>query len=210
MSCPQADIVSVLDLLEGLSRVRYCRRCFGVSQRSQCSAVPHQTVALWAHCRHPLWRTCWQLPVSAEAGNHRPRHKCQLPLVSARQDLGRLNNRHLLLEDRKRCKQHLIDNRCSLLNSLPPNRAPPSVPARIMETRPEKQKAPEVGPHPEALGRATKGPILHPRILEAPTGCPQRQSDGPDGQLCGLRVEARSHPFHRLLLGGPDRFIGMG
>ena len=43
-----------------------------------------------------------------------------------------------------------------------------------------------------------------------PTGRPQQQSDGPDGQLCGLRVEARSHPFHRLLLGGPDRFIGMG
>ena len=52
MSCPQADIVSVLDRLEGLTRVRYCRRCFEVSQRCQCSAVPHQapglTAALWA------------------------------------------------------------------------------------------------------------------------------------------------------------------
>ena len=51
MSCPQADIVGVLDRLEGLTRVRYCRRCFGVSQRCQCSAVPHQapgpTVPLW-------------------------------------------------------------------------------------------------------------------------------------------------------------------
>ena len=51
VNCPQADIVSVLDWLEGLTRVRYCRRCFGVSQRCQCSAVPHQapgpTTALW-------------------------------------------------------------------------------------------------------------------------------------------------------------------
>ena len=52
VSCPQADIVSVLDWLEGLTRVRYCQRCFGVGQRCQCSAVPHQapglTAALWA------------------------------------------------------------------------------------------------------------------------------------------------------------------
>ena len=51
VSCPQADIVSVLDRLEGLTRVRYCRRCFGVGQRCQCSAVPRQapgpTAALW-------------------------------------------------------------------------------------------------------------------------------------------------------------------
>ena len=51
VSCPQVDIVSVLDRLEGLTRVRYCRRCFGVGQRCQCSAVPHQapglTAALW-------------------------------------------------------------------------------------------------------------------------------------------------------------------
>ena len=52
VSCPQADIVSVLDRLEGLTRVRYCRHCFGVGQRCQCSAVPRQapgpTAALWA------------------------------------------------------------------------------------------------------------------------------------------------------------------
>ena len=52
MNCPQADIVSVLDRLEGLTRVLYCRRCFGVGQRCQCSAVPRQapglTTALWA------------------------------------------------------------------------------------------------------------------------------------------------------------------
>ena len=51
-NCPQSDIVHVLDWLEGLTQVRYCRHCFGVGQRCQCSAVPHQapgpTMALWA------------------------------------------------------------------------------------------------------------------------------------------------------------------
>ena len=53
-------------------------------------------------------------------------------------------------------------------------------------------------------------PILHQRIPEAPMMHPQRQSDGPDGQLCGLRVEVRSHPLHQLLLGGPDKFLVPG
>ena len=52
VSCPLSDIVGVLDRLEGLTWVRYCRHCFGVSQRCQCSAIPHQapgpTSALWA------------------------------------------------------------------------------------------------------------------------------------------------------------------
>ena len=51
VSCPQADMVGVLDRLEGLTRVRYCRLCFGVSQRCQCSAVPHQASCPTA----PLW-----------------------------------------------------------------------------------------------------------------------------------------------------------
>ena len=51
VSCPQSDIIGVLDWLGGLTRVRYCRHCFGVGQRCQCSVVPHQApgpmVALW-------------------------------------------------------------------------------------------------------------------------------------------------------------------
>ena len=42
VNCPQADIVGVLNQLEGLTQVRYCRLCFGVSQKCQCSGVPHQ------------------------------------------------------------------------------------------------------------------------------------------------------------------------
>ena len=50
-NCPQADIVDVLNRLEGLTRVRYCGHCFGVGQKCWCSAIPHQapgpTSALW-------------------------------------------------------------------------------------------------------------------------------------------------------------------
>ena len=50
-SCPQSDIIGVLDRLEGLTRVRYCQSCFGVGQGCQCSAIPRQapgpTSALW-------------------------------------------------------------------------------------------------------------------------------------------------------------------
>ena len=49
--CPLTDIIGVLNRLEGLSRVRYCRSCFGIGQRCQCSAVPRQApgpmAALW-------------------------------------------------------------------------------------------------------------------------------------------------------------------
>ena len=44
-------MVSVLNRLEGLTRVRYCRHCFEVGQKCQCSTIPHQapgpTSALW-------------------------------------------------------------------------------------------------------------------------------------------------------------------
>ena len=50
-NCPQADKVGVLNQLEGLTRVRYCRHCFGVGQKCRCSAIPHQApgqiLALW-------------------------------------------------------------------------------------------------------------------------------------------------------------------
>ena len=49
--CPLADMISVLNHLEGLARVRYCQSCFGVGPGCQYSAVPHQasgpTAALW-------------------------------------------------------------------------------------------------------------------------------------------------------------------
>ena len=49
--CPLMDMIGVLNRLEGLARVRYCRSCFGVCPGCQCSAVPRQasdpTAALW-------------------------------------------------------------------------------------------------------------------------------------------------------------------
>ena len=50
--CPLVDMISVLNRLEGLARVQYCRSCFGVGSGCQCSAAPHQfsgpMAALWA------------------------------------------------------------------------------------------------------------------------------------------------------------------
>ena len=51
VNCPQADIVGVLNWLENLTPVKYCRLCFGVGRKCRCSNVPHQTPsqgsALW-------------------------------------------------------------------------------------------------------------------------------------------------------------------
>ena len=40
--CPLVDMISVLNRLEGLARVRYCWSCFGVSSGCQRSAAPRQ------------------------------------------------------------------------------------------------------------------------------------------------------------------------
>ena len=51
MRCPLTNIISILNRLEGLTRVPYCRSCFGISPGCQCYMVPHQapgpTAALW-------------------------------------------------------------------------------------------------------------------------------------------------------------------
>ena len=50
--CPIVDMIGVLNWLEGLAGVRYCRMCFGIGSACQCSAAPHQvsgpTATLWA------------------------------------------------------------------------------------------------------------------------------------------------------------------
>ena len=51
VNCPQEDIVGVLNWLERLTPVKYCRLCFGVSKKCRCTNVPCQTPsqgsALW-------------------------------------------------------------------------------------------------------------------------------------------------------------------
>ena len=51
VNCPQEDIVGVLNQLERITLVKYCRLCFRVGKKCRCSNVPHQTpgqaVALW-------------------------------------------------------------------------------------------------------------------------------------------------------------------
>ena len=52
MRCPIVDMIGVLNWLEGLAGVRYCRSYFGIGSACQCSAAPRQvsgpTAALWA------------------------------------------------------------------------------------------------------------------------------------------------------------------
>ena len=105
----------------------------------------------------------------------KPRTLPRMPaaLVSARRDLICLNSRHLLPEGRKQHKQCLIDNRCSHLNVLHPNRAPPPVPARITGTWPERQKVPEEGPHPEGLKTGNEGADPPPEDPRSTDGVPQ-------------------------------------
>ena len=51
VNCPQEDIVGVLNRLERMTLVKYCRLCFGVGKKCRCSNVPRQTpsqaLALW-------------------------------------------------------------------------------------------------------------------------------------------------------------------
>ena len=43
VNCPQSDIVGVLNHLENLTPVKYCRFCFGVGRKCRCGNVPRQT-----------------------------------------------------------------------------------------------------------------------------------------------------------------------
>ena len=52
VECPTSDIVEVLNRLEDMTRVRYCRLCFGVGRQCRCSVMPRQapgmTTSLWS------------------------------------------------------------------------------------------------------------------------------------------------------------------
>ena len=51
VNCPQEDIVGVLNWLERMTPLKYCRLCFGVGKKCRCSNVPchtpSQASALW-------------------------------------------------------------------------------------------------------------------------------------------------------------------
>ena len=53
-----------------------------------------------------------------------------------------------------------------------PKLMPPQVPARITGTRPERQKAPEEGPHPKGLKTGNKGADPPPEDLGSADGVP--------------------------------------
>ena len=52
VECPTSDMIEVLNCLEDMTRVRYCRHCFGVGRHCRCSVIPRQapgaTTSLWS------------------------------------------------------------------------------------------------------------------------------------------------------------------
>ena len=46
VSCPQVDIVGVLNKIEDMMPIKYCRFCLGVGKRCRCSNVPRQSPSL--------------------------------------------------------------------------------------------------------------------------------------------------------------------
>ena len=52
VECPTCDIIEVLNRLENMTWVRYCRHCFGVGSQCRCSVMPRQalgaTTSLWS------------------------------------------------------------------------------------------------------------------------------------------------------------------
>ena len=42
VECPASDIIEVLNRLEDMTRVRYCRLCFGVGRQCRCLVMPRQ------------------------------------------------------------------------------------------------------------------------------------------------------------------------
>ena len=81
-----------------------------------------------------------------------------------------LNSRCLPQEGRKQHRQHLINNRCSHLNALPPSRAPPPVPAGIREARLGRLEALGAGPLLGGLRKGSEGAGPPREDLKSTTG----------------------------------------
>ena len=205
-------MVGVLDRLEGLTRVRYCRCCFGVSQRCQCSAVPRQAPGLTA----PLWMpptvsyatmaSSTETKASTSAtGVTPPSHlPPRAPAIEPMDTLLPPTMENLLAtagvswghkpqtpprmpaapglhQMRPRMPQQQVPTPRGWEATqatpyrqqvFPPKRPAPKLSATPSASQDHGDSAREASAG-EASGRAMKGPVLHPRIPEAPTGRPQ-------------------------------------
>ena len=65
MRCPIMDMISVLNRLEGLARVRYCWSCFGVGLVVSALQLLASPLAQWQPCGHRPRRATrpWSLPL---------------------------------------------------------------------------------------------------------------------------------------------------
>ena len=256
VSCPQSDIIGVLDWLEGLTRVRYCRHCFGVGQRCQCSAVPRQapgpTAALWMPptVTYVAMVSSTETTASTSAAGVTPLSHLPsgMPALEPMDTLPAPITENLLAtagigrghKPRTPPRMPTAPGLCQMRPRMPQQQAPTPRGQEAMQATPYQQQvfpprcpAPKLSATPSASqdhgdpareaegarGRSSsQGPQNSQRRSRSSTrGSQKRRWGAPsdslmdrDGQLCGLRVEARSHPFHRLLLGGPDRFLGLG
>ena len=53
VNCPQKDIIEVVNRLEALTSLKYCRLCFGIGNKCRCTNVPHQTPSQGSALRMP-------------------------------------------------------------------------------------------------------------------------------------------------------------
>ena len=81
VSCPQANIVGVLNKIENMTLIKYCRFCLGVGRECRCSNVPRQSPssgsALWTPptMSYPAMASSTETTASSSVGGvPPPRH----------------------------------------------------------------------------------------------------------------------------------------
>ena len=250
--CPLVDMIGVLNRLEGLARVRYCRSYFGVGPGCQCSTVPRQasgpTAALWAPptlSYSAMVSSTETTASTSTAGVTPPSHlPPRDPAVELMDTLPPLTMENLLAtagigRGRKPQTPLRIPTAPGLHQTrpkMPQQQAPTPGRQEAMQATPYRQQvfppkrpAPKPsatpsasqdqgGPAGEAGGAWGRSSSQGPQerwgrsrsSIRGSRKCRQADPDGQDGQLRGLWVETRSHPFHRLLLVGPNRIPRVG
>ena len=242
--CPLMDIIGVLNRLEGLARVRYCRSCFGISPGCQCSAVPRQVSGPMAALWIPPTLSYSAMVSSTEttaststAGVTPPSHlPPRAPAIELMDMLPPLTAENLLATTgvgRGRKPQTLprmpaTPGLHQTRPKTPQQQAPTPGRQEVTQATPYRQqvfppKCPAPKPsatpsaswdHGDPTGEAggtrgrssSRGPQDRQRRSRSSTrGSQKRRRADPTDSLTDKMAN-----FHRLLLGGPDRFPGTG
>ena len=234
--------------------MRYCRHCFGVGQRCQCSAIPHQapglTSALWtpptASYAAMVSSTETTASTSAAGVTHPSCPPPGMPPLEAMDMLPAPTTENLLAtagvsrggRTRAQPQIPIAPGLCQMRPRMPQQQAPTPGRQEATQATPYWQQVyppRRAAPKPNATPSASQGHEEPAREDEGARG--RSSSRGPQdrqlrkrsstrgsrkcrrgvpssglmdemSQLCGLRVEAKPHLHHRLLLGGPGGFLG--